>query len=221
MRWIALKRKLFILLVCVVMYAVWHGYHTGTFDPHMIEDYYRAYPVTTIALFIAVYALFVVTLLPSLPLNLAAGFFWGGLVGGIYSTVAVTLGGWFAFLLARWFIGDTLPHYFNAGWMLRAQEEFDRNGWKFVAFARLNPIIPTGPLNYLLGLTSLSSLTFLAVTFWGLLPLSVAVAYIGSLLQTCSEQRGDVSTIINTILVVSGVITLVVFVKFVARMYRK
>ncbi len=101
------------------------------------------------------------------------------------------------------------------------QQEFDRNGWKFVAFARINPIIPTGPLNYLLGLTSLSNRGFLWATFVFLLPPSIAVAYIGDTLQTFTANQADVSEIIRGILIISAAVTFLALVKFISNIYKR
>lgn len=168
-----------------------------------------------------VYALSVIATLPSLPLNLAAGFFWGGVAGGTYSAIGVTLGGWFSFLAARWLIGQPLADQFENKWASKVQDEFERNGWKFIAFARINPIIPTGPLNYLLGLTSLSNRDFLWLTFVFLLPPAIAVAYIGDTLQTFTAQQADVSEIIRGILIASAAITFLALARFATKIYKK
>jgi uncharacterized membrane protein YdjX (TVP38/TMEM64 family) len=168
-----------------------------------------------------IYAVFVIASLPSLPLNLAAGFFWGGLLGGVYSTLAVTIGGWISFVVARWLIGQPLAEKFDNKWAGEVQREFNRSGWKFVAFARSNPIIPTGPLNYLLGLTSLSNAGFLWATFVFLLPPSIAVAYIGDTLQTFATTHSGVNEMIRGILIASAAVTLLVGVRFASRIFKK
>src|SRR4249919_2148560 len=91
---------------------------------------------------------------------------------------------------------------------------FDQGGWKFVAFARINPIIPTGPLNYLLGLTSLSNRGFLWATFVFLLPPSIAIAYIGDTLQTFTTQQSGVNEIVRGILVASAAVTFLAGIRF-------
>jgi len=125
-------------------------------SPAIIEQYRDQYPLGAVLLFMLVYVLSVVATLPSLPLNLAAGFFWGGLTGGIYTAIGVTLGGWLSFLAARWLTGQPLADQFENKWARKVQDEFERNGWKFIAFARINPIIPYWSLE-------LSARTYLAI----------------------------------------------------------
>ena len=164
-RYIGPKRVILLLGLIAFVFWTWDYYRTGALSPTMIEQYRDNHPVGAVMLFILIYAISVIASVPSLPLNLAAGFFWGGLVGGVYSTLGVTIGGWVSFAVARWLIGQPFAETFDNKWARKVQREFDQGGWKFVAFARINPIIPTGPLNYLLGLTSLSNRGFLWASF--------------------------------------------------------
>lgn len=220
-RYIGPKRVILLLGFIAIILLIWDYYRTGSLSPSMIEQYRDNHPVGAVMLFILIYAISVTASLPSLPLNLAAGFFWGGLVGGVYSTAGVTIGGWASFATARWLIGQPLAEKFDNKWTSKVQQEFDQGGWKFVAFARINPIIPTGPLNYLLGLTSLSHRGFLWATFVFLLPPSIAVAYIGDTLQTFTAQQSGVSEIVRSILIASAAVTFLIGVKFAFSIFKK
>jgi uncharacterized membrane protein YdjX (TVP38/TMEM64 family) len=153
-----------------------------------------------------------------LPFNLAGGYFWGGLFGGLYSAIAVTLGGWAAFCLARALIGMPFAKRCENRWVEKVRREFERSGWRFIAFVRLNPIIPTGPLNYLLGLTATSHFVFLWATFIFLLPPSMAVAYIGDSFRTFVADDIGVNSVIRTILFVSGAVTVVASLKLASKL---
>jgi len=220
-RYIGPKRVILLLGLIAFVFWTWDYYRTGALSPAMIEQYRDNHPVGAVMLFILIYAISVIASVPSLPLNLAAGFFWGGLVGGVYSTLGVTIGGWVSFAVARWLIGQPFAETFDNKWASKVQREFDQGGWKFVAFARINPIIPTGPLNYLLGLTSLSNRGFLWATFVFLLPPSIAVAYIGDTLQTFTTQQSGVNEIVGGILVASAAVTFLAGIRFAFRIVKK
>ena len=220
-RYIGPKRiLLFGMLVLAIVY-VWSLYQQGMLHPVMVEYYKDQHPVSAIFLFVLIYTVFVLAAVPSLPMNLAAGYFWGGALGGVYSALGVTLGGWISFASARWLLGQPLAKSFGHGWRARVQREFDQGGWKFVAFARINPVIPTGPLNYLLGLTSLTHLSFLWVTFVFILPPSIAMAYLGDTLQTFMADQIEVKEIVREVLLFSAAITLFVALRFASRIARK
>lgn len=220
-RYIGPKRLVLLTLFIVFIIFIWDYYKNSMLSLEIIEQYRSQFPISTIIVFILLYAIFVIVALPTLPLNLAAGYFWGGLSGGIYTALSVTLGGWISFLIARYLIGQPLTEQFENKWINIIQEEFAHNGWKFVAFARINPIIPTGPLNYLLGLTSLSNRGFLMPTFIFLLPPSIAVAYMGDVLQTFTAQQLEVSEFIRGILIVSAIVTLLTLIQYATTIYKK
>lgn len=215
------KRLIILSLLVALSIWIWLNYQSGAFSPMIIEQFRNEYPIWSVIVFILIYTISVITILPSLPLNLAAGFFWGGILGGIYSTIGVTFGGYISFLIARLLIGQPLAKQFENKWVVKVQKEFKRNGWKFVAFARINPVIPTGPLNYLLGLTALSSKDFLWTTFVFILPPAIAVGYIGDSLQTFASQDKNVHEMLQTVMTASAAITFLVVVKFAAKIYKK
>lgn len=220
-RYIGPKRAVILLVLVGSILWVWEHYKIGMLSPEIIMHYLDDYPLEAVFLFIGLYIISVIAALPSLPLNLAAGFFWGGFLGGIYSTLGMALGGWVSFLTARFLIGTPLADRLDNKWAQIVQSEFELRGWKFVAFARINPVVPTGPLNYLLGLTSLSNRTFILTTFIFLLPPAILVSYIGDVLQTFTLEQADVKIIINRILLISAALTVIVVMKYLSNLYKK
>ena len=200
---------------------MWKLYGEGYIDLGQIKSYQESHPVLTLLLFIFVYALSVAGSLPTLPLNLAAGFFWGGVIGGTITAFSVTLGSWVSFFLARQLLGQPLTREFDNKWLGYAQTEFKKSGWKFLAFMRVNPVIPTGPLNYVLGLTSVSTATFLWTAMVFLLPPAIAVAYIGDVLQTFTVENADVQELVRNIIYLSGAITVVATIRYIFHLNSK
>jgi uncharacterized membrane protein YdjX (TVP38/TMEM64 family) len=210
------RRRLFLLAAMV--FVAWHFYLSGTFNPARIKHLSARHPVEAIMAFILADAVSVIACLPSLPLNLAAGYLWGGLAGGIYAAIGATLGGFVAFLAGRLVIGQKLAGWRGGGWAHRVTSAFNQIGWKFLALARINPIIPTGPFNYLLSLTALSNRGFLLGSLF-LLPPSIAVAYIdiGDSLQTFSAHQPHVQALLRSLLIVSIAVTLLVCARFLTK----
>lgn len=220
-KYIGPKRLILFFVYIAAIIFVWKYYQAGLITPQIIVKYSYDNPLLVVFLFEFIYAVGVIVTLPCLPLNLLAGFLWGGILGGLYTTVAVTIGGWISFQIARQLIGKVLAEKFQNKWMVIVQKEFEENGWKFVAFMRINPIIPTGPLNYMLGLTSLSNSVFLLTTFIFLLFPSVAVAYIGYTLQTFTVEQANVEDILRTILIISASLSFLAIIKLSSTIYKK
>ena len=218
-RFIGPKRALFILVLFAGSFWVVVQLDGTGINPGFFQGYLYEHPVKATLLFILAYAVSAALAFPTLPLNLAAGYFWGGIIGGIYSAIGVTVGGWCCFKLSRLLLGQLLAMPFENKWADRVRRDFEAHGWKFVAVARLNPIIPTGPLNYFLGLTSLTSMRFLFVTFVFLLPPSIAVSFIGDIFQSFVEEDQGVKTAVRAIYLGSGAITFLLAVKIAARLY--
>ena len=204
----------------MLIYFIWYYYRSGFLEPTIIEHYIIHYPIISICLFILTYAVFIIALIPTLPMNLAAGFFWGS-VGGIYAMLGVTIGGLVSFTLAKTIIGKKLTRKFDNKLLSNVLKEFDQNGWKFVAFSRMNPIIPTGPLNYLLGLTSISNITFLWATMLFVSPVTITVAFIGYKFSSFNSQNLEVNNLIGNILAISGAVVLLIAFKFISRLIKK
>jgi uncharacterized membrane protein YdjX (TVP38/TMEM64 family) len=217
-RFIGPKRTAILIALALCVAGAWYLRKEGWLDPAAIERLINAYPVTAPLVFAVIYAIATVTALPTLPVNLAAGLFWGPLLGGIYSTSGVTLGALIAFLLARTVLGQPLARRFNNRVAAEIQGEFEARGWLFLAFVRLNPIFPTGPLNYLLGLTAVDTPTYIWTTFvFNLLP-SIAVAWIGHSLGSFVMQ-GEVRDAMHTILAVSAGVTVLTALAYGAGLF--
>lgn len=218
-----LRAKPIIFFIFLVFSVIaWCGYYYGILTPGIIEPYLIKYPLTAVCFFICLYVIVVAAAVPSLPLNLAAGFFWGGPLGGLYSAIGVTIGGWISFYTAKKLISPLLANKVDNKWVTMVQQGIHNNGLLFAIFVRINPIIPTGPLNYLLGLTPLSNKAFLCTTFPVLLPASVAVAYLGHTFQTftLSAQELKSSEIIHNIFWVSIIATCLIGLKFASKAFK-
>ena len=128
--------------------------------------------------FIAVYAVATVLLLPGLVLTLAGGALFGPIAGAAYNLIGATVGATLAFLVARYLASDWARR--KAGVRLtQIIEGVESEGWRFVAFTRLVPLFPFFLLNYALGLTRIRLTHYIVATFVFMLPGSLAYTYLG------------------------------------------
>ena len=217
-RFIGPKRLTALLIMGALVVAAWYLRRHGIFDPAYLRNAVSEHPLAAPTMFVLLYGLAILTALPTLPLNLAAGLLWGSILGGVVSTTGATLGGVVAFAIARAAFGRPLADRFDSRLITEIQSEFATKGWWFLAFARLNPIFPTGPLNYILGLTSIAGWVYAWVTFVFLLPPSMAVAYIGEHLGTFVVD-GEAPSVLKTMLAVSAAVTLLAALGFGTRLF--
>ena len=131
-------------------------HHKNYFSITDAIGFLQNYPITAPAMFISLYALLSILLVPTLPLNLAAGMLWGWAWGAVLSLLGVVFGACIAFFMARYIGYDFIRNRLKDKHWHLLWSSIDSYGWKAVAFARINPVFPSAPLNYFFGLTKIS-----------------------------------------------------------------
>lgn len=154
--------------------------------------------------FVGAYGLAVLFMIPTLPLNIGAGFLWGPFLGGLYSLFGSTLGAIGAFLFARTTFGQPMARQFKGRLIRKFAASLEDGGWKVVAFARLNPAVPTSIVNFLFGLTSLALWTYAWASFVFFFPLCYAFSYLGFYTGGFMLD-GDLSRMVRIIVVSLGI----------------
>lgn len=149
------------------------------------------------ALGIAVYGLLytasTLLVLPAAILTAAAGWAWG-LWGGTAVVLGVSLvADWIPFAIARRLGRERVAAAAEHRRMLLALDTaFRSHGFALVALLRLSPVAPYNVTNYLLGLTPVSTFTYLSASTLGCIPGVLFIVHLGTLVPR-SAQLGEVS----------------------------
>lgn len=209
-----LKSKKFFFGIMVLMAIVIATYlrKSGYISPESLFGFIQQYNILAPALFILLYAFGPSIFIPSLPLTLGAGFLWGPLWGVIFSITGATIGASIPFLLARYFIGNTIRERFSYARWEWLKEKVERHGWKTVAFTRIVPAFPYPVLNYLFGITPIPFSHYLWSTFVFMLPACIAYVAFGSSMGELI-LKGNIKGIITGILIASAAMTLPITLK--------
>ncbi|HJS33170.1 MAG TPA: TVP38/TMEM64 family protein [Alphaproteobacteria bacterium] len=144
-------------------------------------------PVVFIGAYIAVVAF-------SLPgatiLTLAGGFVFGTLWGGIYAVTGATIGAIAVFLAARTAFGDALRA--RAGSAIdRMEEGFRRDALSYLLVLRLIPIFPFFLVNLVPAFLGVALPTYVAATFFGIMPGTFVYASVGAGLGAVFDAGGE------------------------------
>lgn len=132
--------------------------------------------------FMTVDMLAVPLVLPTLPLTLGAGFIFGPGAGTVYCLVARTFGSTISFLIARHLFSDRIAKYVLSHEKLHiADRALANEGGRVVFLTRLVPLFPGKLSNYFFGLSRCPLRGFFIGCFFGMIPLTVANTYVGSL----------------------------------------
>jgi len=128
--------------------------------------------------FVATFALATVFFVPGSLFGLAGGMLFGPLWGTAWNLTGGTIGAVLAFLAARFGAGDWIAAN-AAGRLKTILAGVEAEGWRFVALARLVPIVPFTLLNYLLGLTRIPFSHYVVTTLACMVPGALAYAWLG------------------------------------------
>ena len=134
------------------------------------------------ALYVVLYILLTIFLVPATPMTIAAGVLFGLVRGSILATLGATLGATAAFLAGRTFARDWAARKLQHRPALAAMDDaVGREGWKIVSLSRLSPIFPFTLINYAYGLTQVRLRHYVTASLIGMIPPTVMYVYIGSL----------------------------------------
>ncbi|WP_247215010.1 TVP38/TMEM64 family protein [Synechococcus sp. C9] len=134
-------------------------------------------------LYILVYLVTTLALLPTTPLNLTAGLLFGPGWGLLWSVVGAMLAAVVGFALARGVGQGWVKRRLGRHWG-RLQKHLHRRGGWVLFWVRLLPIFPYGLVNYGAGLVGISWRDYLLTLVPGTVVGVAPVVWLGSGLQT-------------------------------------
>ncbi|MEZ5788328.1 MAG: TVP38/TMEM64 family protein [Xanthobacteraceae bacterium] len=158
--------------------------HRAAIDTFVTEHRFAAF-ASFVVLYIAVVAL-------SIPgafiLTVSGGLIFGAVFGGIAAFVGALVGASIIFLIARTALGGWLVK--RAGpFAERLANGFRRDAFNYLLFLRLVPAFPFWLVNIVPALVGVQLSTFIAATALGIFPLTFAIAFFGSGLDsTIADQ---------------------------------
>jgi uncharacterized membrane protein YdjX (TVP38/TMEM64 family) len=181
-----------VLLVVLAGAVVWLAIHREVLQSAALEGELARFGLWSPILFVLVYSLATVLLVPGSILTVVGGALFGPLRGTLWNLSGATLGATLAFVIAR---------YLGADWVTRSASErlarlirgVEEEGWRFVAFVRLVPLFPFNLVNYAFGLTRVGLIEYVIASFVCMAPGAVAYTYLGYAgLEAASGRAGAI-----------------------------
>lgn len=186
-RWLAIAVT--ILTVFFLLYAFGDKLAAAVLD---VLDYVAGLGAWAPLLFVLVYVVATVTLVPGSLLTMAGGLLFGFGWGSLYSVLGAGLGSTAAFLTSRHLAREAIEKRLAASGaatgraLARIDRAIGRDGLRIVLLLRLAPIFPFVWLNYLLGLSRVRLRDYLLASF-GMLPGTFLYVYYGTTLGSLAE----------------------------------
>ena len=180
---------LLLTIICLVATAG-AAYLLGGINPAQLQTWLRQAGIWAPILYIIIYIIATILILPSTALNLTGGAIFGPWMGTLWTSIAAVIAAVVAFSFTRTVGREWVAQKLAGRW--QAMDAEIRQGGLFYMFAiRLLPIIPYGLVNFAAGLTSVSFRDYIWGTVLGTLPGVLPFVLLGSS-GLRALQTGDV-----------------------------
>ncbi|MGF9798567.1 TVP38/TMEM64 family protein [Brevibacillus agri] len=129
--------------------------------------------------------------MPSIFLSGANAIVFGLMGGFLVSLAGEVIGAVLAFLLYRWGVGKSrkLRKWSESRWVQRVNQSSRLKQIAGIALLRINPLLPSGFVNFGASLTSISLFDFLLATLIGKVPSMVFETFVGHDIVFFSENK--------------------------------
>lgn len=162
--------------------------------------------------YVLAYVVCCIFIVPALALTLGAGAIFGFAEGSVVVVIGATLGATAAFLLARTVLRARVERMTAGNAKFRALDRaITREGTKILWLVRLSGFPPFTWVNYAFGVTGVRLLPYVVITFFGIIPGTLAFTYAGAAGAAAVTGSGN-----RVVLILTAVGAIVVSV-FIAR----
>ncbi|MEH2285538.1 MAG: TVP38/TMEM64 family protein [Nostoc sp.] len=174
-----LKAGIIVLTVICVIATGIAVYLLGGIEPAQIQALLKSSGIWAPVIYIALYVVATMLVLPSTVLNLTGGAIFGPWLGTVWTSVAAVIAAIIAFVFTRTIGRQTVAKRLAGRW--QAMDAEVRRGGLFYMFAiRLVPIMPYGLVNFVAGLTSIGFKDYVLGTTLGTVPSVLPFVLLGS-----------------------------------------
>jgi uncharacterized membrane protein YdjX (TVP38/TMEM64 family) len=141
--------------------------------------YVREHLIYSLLIYAVIYIGVVALSLPGAGiLSIVGGFVFGWVISAPVTVVAATIGAAIVFQIVKTSLGATMAE--KAGpFVARLSGGFANDAFNYLLFLRLVPLFPFFAVNAVAGIARVNLHTFIIATFFGIIPGSIAFAWLG------------------------------------------
>jgi len=159
---------LLIFLICLLATGL-AMFLIGGIDPDEVKTIVKQAGIWAPIVYVAIYAIATLLILPSTALNLAGGLIFGPWLGTLWTSVSAVIAAIIAFAFTRTIGHQTITAKLAGRWQA-IDAELSQGGIFYMFAIRLLPIIPYGLVNFAAGLSSIRFRDYLLGTLLGTVP---------------------------------------------------
>jgi uncharacterized membrane protein YdjX (TVP38/TMEM64 family) len=178
---------LLLTIICIIATGI-GIFLLGGIDRHQLEIWLEKMGILAPIVYIILYIVATILILPSTPLNMTGGAIFDLWWGTLWTTIAAVLAAIISFAFTRSVGREIIAKKLAGRW--EAIDAEMRQGGLFYMFAiRLLPLIPYGIVNFAAGLTGIKFRDYLLGTLLGTLPGILPFVMMGAGLKELSSGR--------------------------------
>jgi uncharacterized membrane protein YdjX (TVP38/TMEM64 family) len=183
-----MKTIVFLALVIATAITIVFFYQLRQIDLFSLRSLIASTGFLAPLIYIILYCISTIFLMPSTPLNLMGGILFGAIWGTLWTSVAALIIAFICFAMTREFaqawVSQRLAHYLGeplAEQWRSLNTEIQEGGIAYLFALRLLPILPYGLVNFGAGLTAISYRDYIIGTALGTVPGIFPFVWLGSL----------------------------------------
>ena len=190
-------KKKFIKFIVLILVGVLTGYLAFKkgirLTPENFKSFIVALGAAGPALYMAIFVVRPLFLIPSIALFIAGGLAFGPLLGPLYASIGAGMGGTVGFWIARKMGHDYVKSKLKFG---KESLETTRFNFSVIFLLSLIPVMPVTVINYGAGLSPIAFKRYLLAHVLGLAPRAYAYGFFGSTLLEIGTPRFRVALLI-------------------------
>lgn len=194
------KTKTILLAAFCIITTIVGFYILSGISPDQMQTWLKQFGIWAPILFVLLYVVATVLVMPSTALNLAGGAIFGPWLGVLWTTVGALIAAIVSFVFTRT-IGRQAIEKRLAGRWRTIDAEVQKSGMFYIFAIRLVPIMPYGLVNFAAGLTSVSFKDYVIGTSLGTVPGILPFVLLGSS-GVKAVKTGDVFPLVSALALV-------------------
>ena len=184
--WKLIALATFLLLIIIINFSGYFSYlnlYQISNNYLFIENYIDSHYFSACLIFILVYILAVIVVMPGAwLLTFSGGFFFGWIIGSFLTVIGATIGACILFILSKSILGKYLNQKIKnkKGMLANFEKNINNNAFNYLLFMRLMPLFPFVFVNIAPSLLGIGFFVFFITTFLGIIPATIIYSLLGS-----------------------------------------
>tara|TARA_B100000029_G_scaffold504326_1_gene582981 strand:- start:349 stop:1050 length:702 start_codon:yes stop_codon:yes gene_type:complete len=184
--WKLIALATFLLLIIIINFSGYFSYlnlHQISSNYLFIENYIDSNFFSACLIFILVYILAVIVVMPGAwLLTFSGGFFFGWIIGSFLTIIGATIGACILFILSKSILGKYLNQKIKnkKGVLANFEKNINNNAFNYLLFMRLMPLFPFVFVNIAPSLLGIGFFVFFITTCLGIIPATIIYSLLGS-----------------------------------------